>query len=99
MHACLVSAPTITEYNNANEWSSQEVRFAASQPQLGILNLAAVLESTGDCPSIIDVNGAYLRFVEEFGSSEDFADFLGVEIVKNAADLCTASAQSVAPIP
>ena len=87
MHVCLVSAPTITEYKSVHEWSSQEVRFAASEPQLGILNLAAVLESTGDRPSIVDVNGAYLRFVEEFGSSADFADFLGVEIVKNAADL------------
>ena len=87
MDVCLVSAPTITEYKSVHEWSSQKVRFAASEPQLGILNLAAVLESTGDRPSIVDVNGAYLRFVEEFGSSEDFADFLGVEIVKNAADL------------
>jgi radical SAM superfamily enzyme YgiQ (UPF0313 family) len=87
MHVCLVSAPTITEYNSVNEWSSQEVRFAATQPQLGILSLAAVLESIGDCPSIIDVNGAYLRFVERFGSSADFADFLGLEIAENAADL------------
>ena len=72
---------------NVHEWSSPEVRLAASQPQLGILNLAAVLESTGDCPSIIDVNSAYLRFVDEAGSSADFADFLGSEIVKNAADV------------
>ena len=87
MHVCLVSAPTVTEYNCANEWSSHEVRFAASQPQLGVLNLAAVLQSTGDYPSIIDVNSKYLRFVERFGSSADFADFLGSEIVENAADL------------
>jgi radical SAM superfamily enzyme YgiQ (UPF0313 family) len=85
MHVCLVSAPTITEYNSVNEWSSQEVRFAASQPQLGILNLAAVLEGMGDCPSIIDVNSVYLRFVGRFGSSADFADFLASEIVDNTA--------------
>jgi radical SAM superfamily enzyme YgiQ (UPF0313 family) len=87
MHVCLISAPTITEYNSDNEWSSEEVRFAATQPQLGILNLAAVLESIGDCPSIIDVNGAYLRFVEKFRSSDDFAAFLALEIAENAADL------------
>jgi radical SAM superfamily enzyme YgiQ (UPF0313 family) len=87
MHVCLVSAPTITEYNSVNEWNTQEVRFAALQPQLGILNLAAVLESIGDCPSIIDANSAYLRFVERVGSSADFADFLASEIVENAADL------------
>ena len=87
MHVCLISAPTITEYNSVNEWNSQEVRFAALQPQLGILNLAAVLESIGDCPSIIDANSAYLRFVERVGSSADFADFLASEIVENAADL------------
>jgi len=87
MHVCLVSAPTITEYNSVNEWESQEVRFAASQPQLGILNLAAVLERTGDCPGIIDVNSAYLRFVERFGSSADFAEFLALEIADDPADL------------
>jgi radical SAM superfamily enzyme YgiQ (UPF0313 family) len=87
MHLCLVSAPTITEYNCVNEWKSQEVRFAASQPQLGILNLAAVLESTGDCPGIIDVNSAYLRFVQRFGSSADFAEFLALEIADDPADL------------
>ncbi len=87
MHVCLVSAPTITEYNSVNEWSSEEVRFAALQPQLGILNLAAVLESIGDCPSIIDANSAYLRFVERVGSSADFANFLASEIVENAANL------------
>ena len=87
MDVCLVSAPTITEYNSVNEWSSNKVRFAALQSYLGILNLAAVLEGIGDRPSIIDANGAYLRFVEEVGSSADFANFLGVEIVENSADL------------
>jgi radical SAM superfamily enzyme YgiQ (UPF0313 family) len=87
MQVCLISAPTITEYNSANEWSNQEVRLAATQPQLGILNLAAVLENIGDCPNIIDVNGAYLRFVEKFRSSDDFAGFLASEIAENAADL------------
>jgi radical SAM superfamily enzyme YgiQ (UPF0313 family) len=87
MRLCLISAPTITEYNNVNEWSSQEVRFAASQPQVGILNLAAVLENIGDCPSIIDVNSAYLGFVERFGSSADFAEFLALEIADDPADL------------
>src|ERR1700730_12719851 len=87
MHVCLVRAPTVTGYNCANAWSSHEVRFAASQPQLGVLNLAAVLQSTEDYPSIVDVNSKYLRFVERFGSSADFADFLGSEIVENAADL------------
>ena len=87
MHVCLVSAPTITEYNSVNEWSSQEVHFAALQPQLGILNLAAVLEGIGDRPGIIDANSAYLRFVERVGSSSDFADFLASEIVENGADL------------
>jgi radical SAM superfamily enzyme YgiQ (UPF0313 family) len=88
MHACLVSAPTATEYKSADEWNSDEVHFSASRPQLGILNLAAVLESIGDYPDIVDVNDAYLQFTETLNSaSTDFAGFLASKIAENDADL------------
>jgi radical SAM superfamily enzyme YgiQ (UPF0313 family) len=88
MHVCLVSAPTATEYKNADEWSSDEVHFSASRPQLGILNLAAVLESIGDCPDIVDVNDAYMQFTGTLNfASIDFAGFLASKIAENDADL------------
>src|ERR1700733_10656675 len=88
MHVCLVSAPTVTEYLSADEWNSRNVRSAVSRPQLGILSLAAVLEGIGDCPDIVDVNRAYLRYVETLSSAPiDVADFLGSAIVEYDADL------------
>ncbi|MEI9978882.1 MAG: radical SAM protein [Edaphobacter sp.] len=90
MHVCLVTAPTATEYISADEWSSDEVLSSAARPQLGILNLAAVLEGLGDCPDIVDVNGAYLQFTRTLGSAAgnaDFAEFLASKIAENDADL------------
>jgi radical SAM superfamily enzyme YgiQ (UPF0313 family) len=88
MQVCLVSAPTVTEYQSVDEWSSRDVRSTVSRPQLGILSLAAVLEGIGDCPGIVDVNCAYLRFVETLSSASiNFADFLALAIVENDADI------------
>lgn len=77
MHVCLVSAPTATEYRSADEWNSDEVLSSAARPQLGILNLAAVLEGAGDRPDIVNVNRAYLEFVRTVGSPADNCDFAG----------------------
>lgn len=88
MHVCLISAPTVTEYKSADEWSSAEVHFSASRPQLGILNLAAVLEDIGYRPDIVDVNDTYLQFTETPSfASTGFADFLASKIAENEADL------------
>src|SRR5260370_16594120 len=88
MQTCLVSAPTVTEYKTADEWSSSEVQVSASQPQLGILNLAAVLESIGDRPEIVDVNDTYLQFTKtSISPSPDFAGFLAARIAEHDADL------------
>lgn len=88
MHVCLVTAPTVTEYRSADEWGGDEVRFSALRPQLGILNLAAVLESIGDCPEIVDVNEMYLQFTKtSISPSPDFAGFLAARIAEHDADL------------
>lgn len=88
MHVCLVSTPTVTEYASADERSSEEVHYSASRPQLGILNLAAVLESIGDRPDIVDVNDTYMQFTStSHCASADFADFLALKIAESDADL------------
>ena len=80
--------PTATEYRSADEWGSDEVRSSASRPQLGILNLAAVLESIGDHPEIVDVNDTYLQFTQTLTSaSPDFAGFLASKIAEHDAGL------------
>jgi radical SAM superfamily enzyme YgiQ (UPF0313 family) len=90
MHVCLVTAPTATEYRSADEWDSDEVLFSAARPQLGILNLAAVLEGVADRPEIINVNRVYLQFVRAMGpalGSGDFAGYLAAKIAEVDADL------------
>lgn len=89
MHLCLVSAPTVTEYQSTDEWNNRGVRSAASNPQLGILSLAAALERLGHQPNIVDVNEVYLKFVEasESASPVNFAEFLADEIVKKDSDV------------
>src|SRR5580700_6284280 len=62
MNVCLITAPTVTEFTAADEINSESVRRSASEPQLGILSLAAVLEQRGDNVRIIDLNRAYLSF-------------------------------------
>jgi radical SAM superfamily enzyme YgiQ (UPF0313 family) len=89
MHLCLVSAPTITEYQSSDEWNSEEVRAYGYSPQLGILSLAAVHERSGDCPDIVNVNSTYLHFAETSGHSDpfNFADFLAGTIAEHDADI------------
>jgi radical SAM superfamily enzyme YgiQ (UPF0313 family) len=90
MHVCLVTAPTATEYRSADEWNSDEVLASAARPQLGILNLAAVLEIGGDRPDIVNVNRAYLEFVRTVGSTLgncDFAGYLATKIAENDANV------------
>jgi radical SAM superfamily enzyme YgiQ (UPF0313 family) len=89
MHLCLVSAPTITEYRSHSELRSDAVRSTSSRSQLGILSLAAVLESRGERADIVDVNGLYLRFVGSSAeaTSSGFAEFLAHSIASNDADI------------
>ena len=96
MHICLITAPTITEYQSLPELQVEAVQNAAVEPQLGILSVAALLEQCGDRPDIVDVNEAYLCFTqfrarpEEGGGSfakEDFAAQISRKIVRANADV------------
>lgn len=62
MRVCLVTAPTVAEFSEPEEVSSASVQEAASEPQLGILSIAAVLETRGDSPEIVDLNRTFLDY-------------------------------------
>lgn len=62
MRVCFVTAPTVAEFSSAQEIRSSAVQQAASEPQLGILSLAAQLEARGDTPQIVDLNRAFLAY-------------------------------------
>ena len=89
MHCCLITAPTVTEFRSRAELMSDAVQLAASQPQLGILNVAAILEGCGDRPDIVDVNRSYLEYAETPDGlhADAFAEYLAERAVRSNADL------------
>lgn len=89
MYISLVSAPTVTEFSDADELSCDSVFEAASEPQLGILSLAAVLEARGDRTHITNLDRAYFDHVcpSNGAATEDFAEVAARQIVAEDADV------------
>jgi hypothetical protein len=70
MDTCLVTAPTATAFRDAEELNNEAVRSMASEPQVGILSLAAALEAIGETPGIVDLNRAYLDYTAHAGGAD-----------------------------
>lgn len=96
MHFALISTPTVTEFRSRAELLSAAVQDASREPQLGILNVAAVLEQWGDTPPIFDANAAYMRFALDAPGSgsevpqsdiDGFAHHLAETAVRSNADV------------
>lgn len=86
----LVTAATATEFGDPEEINSQLVRTLASEPQLGLLSLASVLEGRGDTVHLVDLNRSYLEYVAS-NSTHAINDFVHAvaEVIINAhPDLC-----------
>ncbi len=87
MQVCLVGAPTVTEFEETAEAESEQVREAAGEVQLGVLSLAAVLESVR-CPvRVVDLNGLYYKFLGVRAAGEDFCAWASKAISSQAADV------------
>jgi radical SAM superfamily enzyme YgiQ (UPF0313 family) len=89
MDICLVTAATIAEFGDPEEISSESVRRAACEPQLGILSLAAILETSRHRPRIVNLNRSYLDYSEAVGTSEGhlFAEVAARSIASIDADV------------
>ena len=89
MDICLITAPTVAEFGDLAEITSESVVQAASEPQLGILGLAAVLEERGDAPRIADLNRTYLGYSQSVGRSQlsEFTEFAAQAIAANNTSL------------
>jgi radical SAM superfamily enzyme YgiQ (UPF0313 family) len=76
MPISLVTAPTVTEFSDAEEIRSRAVTRAARDPQLGILSLAAVLEARGEDIRVVDLNSFYMESwaAADRAEAHDFAD-------------------------
>ena len=89
MHCCLITAPTVTEFRSRAELRSDAVKAAASEPQLGILSVAATIASCGDVPHIVDANSAYVGYASStHGLRLDaFAEYLADLATRSNADI------------
>lgn len=64
MKFCVVSPPTVTEFDRETAESQVILRLAEHAP-VGILTLAAVLAQAGRPPEIVDLNQLYYEFLRE----------------------------------
>lgn len=89
MEISLVTAPTVAEFAEPEEISSEAVLRTASEPQLGVLSLAAVVEVRGDNLRITDLNKAYVDYAESTRgfAVEEFAEVAARAIAANYADV------------
>jgi radical SAM superfamily enzyme YgiQ (UPF0313 family) len=76
MRVCLVSPPTLTEFNERRIGEREAYRLVAEYAPLGILSLAAVLERGGTTPHVLDLNPTYYDYARSGG--EQFAFFAHV---------------------
>ena len=74
MDVCLITAATAAEFADPDEINSENVRQVASEPQLGLLSLAAVLEGKGHGVRIVDLNRVYLEYASDL-NAHNFRDF------------------------
>lgn len=89
MRVCLVTAPTVAEFSDAEEMRSPSVREDALTPQLGVLSLAAVLEQRTEPPQIINLNRTFLSYSNSLGSfcRPGFVDIAAKAIAAGEANL------------
>jgi radical SAM superfamily enzyme YgiQ (UPF0313 family) len=88
MGTCLVSAATATDFEDAAEAVSSNVRELAAEPHLGILTLASALNRCGTYPQIVDLNRSYYDYLAHEGSGvKDFAEWAAGEIVTSEAEV------------
>ncbi len=89
MDICLVTAPTVAEFADPAEITSESVVRAASRPQLGILSLAAVLEARAESLRIFDLNRAYFDYSASRcrPQDEDFAEIAARHTAAKYADI------------
>ena len=89
MRVCLISPPTVTEFEGTRTSQSRAVRLLAIQPPLGILSLAAVLELKGIAPQLFDLNRLFYGSVSRPGtkSTTDFFSLAASELRQVSADV------------
>lgn len=90
MRVCLISPPTVTEFNERYVAESEALRLIAEHAPLGVLSLAAVLEGAGITPRVIDLNTHYYDYVASEAprrGADDFLSYVVPRLVSEPFDL------------
>lgn len=85
MRVCLISPPTVTEYEDASVAESRALQVISENAPLGVLSLAAVLEKGGRQPLIVDLNRWYYDFLRQEPGGEESADGAPADFAAYAA--------------
>jgi len=75
MKVCLVSPPTVTDFEDPAVAETEAIRLISEHAPIGILSLAAVLGEKGFSASIIDLNRWYYEFLRSADSRVSDIDF------------------------
>jgi radical SAM superfamily enzyme YgiQ (UPF0313 family) len=75
MRFCLVAPPTLYEIQSRQLSAVRAARLIGENPPLGILTLAAILESAGVEAVVLDLNREMSRFLSREGHCGDFVSF------------------------
>jgi radical SAM superfamily enzyme YgiQ (UPF0313 family) len=89
IRVCLISPPTVTDFEDPAVAESKAVRLIAEHAPIGILSLAAVLEVQGVRPTIIDLNRVYYDYLRstERSSEMKFSSYVTSRITQSDYDV------------
>src|SRR4051812_34899206 len=78
MKTCLISPPTVTDFEDPSVAESEAIRLIAEHAPIGVLTLASILDERGEEPDVVDLNRwyyEYLRSAERDEQGLGFCDF------------------------
>ena len=89
MQVCLVNSATGAEFSDPTEFGIVPLREEVSEPQLGILSLAAVLEANGMQPRIVDLNQIFFALADSDapGKIDEFATIAARQLANLGMDV------------
>ena len=90
MKVCLISPPTVTEFNERVITESEALRLIAQHAPMGILSLGAVLEQQGAEVELVDLNRLYYQYVSTAAYCErevSFASYASTTLESISADV------------
>jgi radical SAM superfamily enzyme YgiQ (UPF0313 family) len=88
MRLCLVSSPTVTEFDSRVA-DTDAVRLISEQAPIGILTLAAILRQVGITVEVVDLNRTYYRCLRTaaYRHRRDFCAFVAREFASRSFDV------------